>query len=169
MQATGYVGSRRDTTMLYRYSYATNNVGQPGEANGWRAWRLRITNPGIWMMRIWMMHCNILQHIILGMSTAWSLEMLATLCRTKLTLPVLDIWRQCVWKRNKCTGSDGGLILKETKKLLCELPGHGRRKSMEAGTERSCLPFQEGVLTRSHGMEKGESRQAVDNIKLAHT
>ena len=66
MQEAGYVGSRRDTTMLYRYGYATNNVGAPREVNGWRAWRLRIDNPGVWMM-----HCHILQHIIMGMSTAW--------------------------------------------------------------------------------------------------
>jgi hypothetical protein len=48
----------RDTTMLYRYS-ATAPTGQ---AAGWRAWRVRVKNPGVWMI-----HCHTLQHMIMGM------------------------------------------------------------------------------------------------------
>ena len=47
----------RDTTMLYRYEKTTI----PGSNSGWRAWRLRITEPGVWMI-----HCHILQHMIMG-------------------------------------------------------------------------------------------------------
>lgn len=47
---------KRDTTMLYRYATKTSN----GTAMGWRAWRLRVTNPGVWML-----HCHILQHMIM--------------------------------------------------------------------------------------------------------
>lgn len=47
---------RRDTTMLYRYEMATTN----GTYAGWRAWRLRITEPGVWMI-----HCHILQHMLM--------------------------------------------------------------------------------------------------------
>jgi L-ascorbate oxidase len=43
---------RRDTTMLYRYETAT----VPGGHGGWRAWRLRVTEPGVWMI-----HCHTLQ------------------------------------------------------------------------------------------------------------
>ncbi|KKO97602.1 L-ascorbate oxidase [Trichoderma harzianum] len=53
---------RRDTTMLFRY---TTNV-QPDQPWGWRAWRLRVQNPGVWMM-----HRHTLQHMIMGMQTVW--------------------------------------------------------------------------------------------------
>jgi L-ascorbate oxidase len=43
---------KRDTTMLYRYETTTT----PGEDGGWRAWRLRVTQPGVWMI-----HCHTLQ------------------------------------------------------------------------------------------------------------
>ena len=46
----------RDTTMLYRYQTTTKN----GTAAGWRAWRLRITEPGVWMI-----HCHTLQHMLM--------------------------------------------------------------------------------------------------------
>lgn len=46
----------RDTTMLYKYGTLTGN----GTAAGWRAWRLRVTEPGVWMV-----HCHILQHMIM--------------------------------------------------------------------------------------------------------
>ncbi|KAH8790942.1 putative laccase [Hyaloscypha sp. PMI_1271] len=52
----------RDTTMLYRYGLTTVN----GTVQGWRAWRLRVTEPGVWMI-----HCHILQHMIMGMQTVW--------------------------------------------------------------------------------------------------
>ena len=47
----------RDTTMLYKYSEKTI----PGTDMGWRAWRLRVTEPGVWMI-----HCHILQHMVMG-------------------------------------------------------------------------------------------------------
>jgi L-ascorbate oxidase len=53
---------KRDTTMLYRYANSTI----PGGKEGWRAWRLRATEPGVWMM-----HCHTLQHMIMGMQTVW--------------------------------------------------------------------------------------------------
>lgn len=55
---------RRDTTMLYRYNKNTGN----GTAQGWRAWRLRITEKNV---GVWMVHCHILQHMIMGMQTVW--------------------------------------------------------------------------------------------------
>lgn len=54
----------RDTTMLYRYIAKTT----PGVDAGWRAWRLRVTQPGVWMI-----HCHILQHMIMGESSSLSL------------------------------------------------------------------------------------------------
>lgn len=53
----------RDTTMLFRYN-ATRV--QPNEKHGWRAWRLRVEQPGVWMI-----HCHTLQHMIMGMQTVW--------------------------------------------------------------------------------------------------
>ena len=57
-------GSRRDTTMLYRYEA----MAEPGEWNGWRVWRTRVTSENV---GVWMMHCHILQHIIMGQSIVW--------------------------------------------------------------------------------------------------
>ncbi|KAH8654950.1 Cupredoxin [Tricladium varicosporioides] len=53
---------KRDTTMLYR----NVRFAGVGQLAGWRAWRLRITQPGVWMM-----HCHILPHMVFGMQTAW--------------------------------------------------------------------------------------------------
>lgn len=50
--------AKRDTTMLYRYSEKMPS----GESAGWRAWRLRVGQAGVWMV-----HCHILQHMIMGM------------------------------------------------------------------------------------------------------
>jgi L-ascorbate oxidase len=47
---------KRDTTMLYKYGSTTGN----GTEVGWRAWRLRVTQPGVWMI-----HCHILQHMLM--------------------------------------------------------------------------------------------------------
>ncbi|KAH6873854.1 ascorbate oxidase [Thelonectria olida] len=58
----GYKAVRRDTTMLYRYSTVTN----PGAPAGWRAWRIRVNQPGVWLI-----HCHTLQHMVMGMQTAW--------------------------------------------------------------------------------------------------
>ncbi|KIW69896.1 L-ascorbate oxidase [Phialophora macrospora] len=59
-----YPGSRRDTTMLYKYALQ----GQPGVTNGWRVWRVRVTEKNV---GVWLMHCHILQHVIMGQSTVW--------------------------------------------------------------------------------------------------
>lgn len=48
---------KRDTTMLYRYGKKTI----AGADAGWRAWRLRVEEPGVWMI-----HCHTLQHMIMG-------------------------------------------------------------------------------------------------------
>ena len=53
---------KRDTTMLYKYGEHTT----PGVDLGWRAWRLRVVQPGVWMV-----HCHILQHMVMGMQTVW--------------------------------------------------------------------------------------------------
>ncbi|KAL6366290.1 hypothetical protein LRP88_00038 [Fusarium phalaenopsidis] len=53
----GYKAVRRDTTMLYRYSAVTN----PGAPAGWRAWRIRVNQPGVWLI-----HCHTLQHMVMG-------------------------------------------------------------------------------------------------------
>ncbi|OAL35377.1 hypothetical protein AYO20_05428 [Fonsecaea nubica] len=60
-----YPGSRRDTTMLYKY---TLQSPEPGQVNGWRVWRIRITERNV---GVWMMHCHILQHIVMGQQTVW--------------------------------------------------------------------------------------------------
>lgn len=54
--------SRRDTTMLYKWGEKVER----GVDAGWRAWRLKVTEPGVWMI-----HCHILQHMIMGMQTVW--------------------------------------------------------------------------------------------------
>ena len=59
-----YPGSRRDTTLLYKYRLQAD----PGELDGWRVWRLRITEKNV---GVWMMHCHILQHMIMGQQTVW--------------------------------------------------------------------------------------------------
>ncbi|KAF9870881.1 hypothetical protein CkaCkLH20_11553 [Colletotrichum karsti] len=53
---------RRDTTNLYRYGEKTTS----GSNAGWRAWRLRVEDAGVWMI-----HCHILQHMVMGMQTVW--------------------------------------------------------------------------------------------------
>lgn len=53
---------KRDTTMLYRYGTRTT----AGAAAGWRAWRLRVTDAGVWMV-----HCHTLQHMVMGMQSVW--------------------------------------------------------------------------------------------------
>ncbi|KAI0445829.1 Cupredoxin [Xylaria telfairii] len=51
---------QRDTTMLFRYNATT----APDEVRGWRAWRVRVEDAGVWMV-----HCHILQHMVQGMQT----------------------------------------------------------------------------------------------------
>lgn len=33
---------------------------------GWRGWRLRVQDAGVWMI-----HCHILQHMVMGMQSVW--------------------------------------------------------------------------------------------------
>ncbi|KAJ3494714.1 hypothetical protein NLG97_g3909 [Lecanicillium saksenae] len=54
---------RRDTTMLSSYRPFTE---KPGVPSGWRVWRLRITQPGVWVV-----HCHTLPHVIQGLQTIW--------------------------------------------------------------------------------------------------
>lgn len=61
---------KRDTTMLYRYAMSTTN----GTDMGWRAWRLNVTEPGVWMV-----HCHVLQHMIMGMQTIWVMGKISSL------------------------------------------------------------------------------------------
>ncbi|THW47910.1 L-ascorbate oxidase [Aureobasidium pullulans] len=58
----GYQPVLRDTTMLYRYA----DVGEAGKDASWRGWRLRVNQAGVYVI-----HCHILQHMIMGMSTGW--------------------------------------------------------------------------------------------------
>ncbi|KAI8961468.1 putative multicopper oxidase [Daldinia sp. FL1419] len=55
---------KRDTTMLHRYE----SKGPDNTTSGWRAWRIRVTEDNV---GAWMMHCHILQHMIMGMQTVW--------------------------------------------------------------------------------------------------
>ena len=58
----GYNPVLRDTTNLYRYTDAT----VAGINAGWRGWRLRVEDAGVWMV-----HCHILQHMAMGMQSVW--------------------------------------------------------------------------------------------------
>jgi FtsP/CotA-like multicopper oxidase with cupredoxin domain len=62
---SGWPGSRRDTTILYKYALEGQEAG---EVNGWRVWRVRVTAQNV---GVWMMHCHILQHMIMGQQTVW--------------------------------------------------------------------------------------------------
>ncbi|KAJ4992343.1 L-ascorbate oxidase [Stagonosporopsis vannaccii] len=52
----------RDTTTLYRYA----DKSGPEQPSGWRCWRLRVHDAGAWML-----HCHILQHMLMGMQSVW--------------------------------------------------------------------------------------------------
>ncbi|KAJ5575426.1 hypothetical protein N7450_009325 [Penicillium hetheringtonii] len=54
---------QRDTSVLHRYREKTN----PLSPSGWRAWRIRVTDAGVWMY-----HCHILQHMVMGMQTVFT-------------------------------------------------------------------------------------------------
>ena len=54
---------QRDTSILYRYREKT----KPLAPSGWRAWRIRVTDAGVWMY-----HCHILQHMVMGMQTVFT-------------------------------------------------------------------------------------------------
>ncbi|KAF2731143.1 L-ascorbate oxidase [Polyplosphaeria fusca] len=59
---SGWTPAVRDTTMQYRYAVS----GVKNTTAGWRAWRVKVSEPGVWMM-----HCHIVAHMIMGMQTAW--------------------------------------------------------------------------------------------------
>ncbi|KAK4165632.1 putative L-ascorbate oxidase [Cladorrhinum sp. PSN259] len=59
---SGYRPVKRDTTMLFAY----DSTAAPGEPAGWRAWRTRVTDAGVWMI-----HCHILAHMMMGMQSVW--------------------------------------------------------------------------------------------------
>lgn len=59
----GYKAVKRDTTFVFRYG---GGRVAPGEPAGWRAWRMRMANPGVWSI-----HCHILAHMMTGTSRAW--------------------------------------------------------------------------------------------------
>lgn len=58
MKATGYLPIMRDTTVLYRDAAKMQTAGQPA---GWRAWRIRVDDPGVWLI-----HCHTLAHMMMG-------------------------------------------------------------------------------------------------------
>lgn len=53
----GYTPIKRDTTLLYRYV----SIGAANSTSGWRAWRLKVEDAGVFLM-----HCHSLQHMIMG-------------------------------------------------------------------------------------------------------
>lgn len=57
-----YTPAKRDTTQLYRYNISSQ---QPYVTNGWRAWRIRVTEDNV---GAWMMHCHVLGHMTMGES-----------------------------------------------------------------------------------------------------
>lgn len=80
----GYAPVKRDTTMLYRYTTTT----VAGAAAGWRAWRIRVTDPGVWMV-----HCHTLQHMVMGKS----LLVLPAECIMMKLIVRLSLGMQSVW------------------------------------------------------------------------
>ena len=53
--------------------------------NGWRAWRLEADEAGVFML-----HCHILQHQVMGMSTIWVIGQLADLKKHWPEPPYID-------------------------------------------------------------------------------
>ncbi|PYI00886.1 putative multi-copper oxidase [Aspergillus sclerotiicarbonarius CBS 121057] len=63
----GYRPITRDTSLLYKYTNGDDaGLGVENTAQGWRAWRLRVDNPGVWMI-----HCHNVFHMIMGMQSIW--------------------------------------------------------------------------------------------------
>ncbi|KAI9662960.1 MAG: hypothetical protein M1821_008007 [Bathelium mastoideum] len=58
----GYTPATRDTVWVYRWLAQ----GTDYQKLGWRGIRTRVTDAGVWMF-----HCHILQHLIMGMATTW--------------------------------------------------------------------------------------------------
>ncbi|KAL2834368.1 L-ascorbate oxidase [Aspergillus cavernicola] len=67
LQLTGYTPIQRDTSLLHKYTETDDEgLGLNYTSQGWRAWRLQASNAGVWMI-----HCHILQHMIMGMQSVW--------------------------------------------------------------------------------------------------
>lgn len=85
----GYHPVKRDTTMLYPFAaHTTENT-----IAGWRAWRFRVTDPGVWMV-----HCHILQHMLMGMQTVWVHGNTSEI----LQLPATDVQGYLTYGGNVC-------------------------------------------------------------------
>lgn len=66
LRANDIVPAKRDTTYVWKYTDG-DDLQLPDETKiAWRAWRLRVENAGIWMI-----HCHILQHMVMGMQSVW--------------------------------------------------------------------------------------------------
>lgn len=78
-----YVPAVRDTTMLYRYAAK----GEKNHTAGWRAWRVRVTEDDI---GAWVMHCHVLQHMMMGMQTVWVLGTAAEILQKFPTSPYVN-------------------------------------------------------------------------------
>lgn len=76
----GYKPVKRDTTFVFRYGQGRV---APGEPAGWRAWRMRMTHPGVWSI-----HCHILAHMIMGESTRWRHEIYGDGCLRVVSVQV---------------------------------------------------------------------------------
>ncbi|KAJ6092481.1 hypothetical protein N7486_007770 [Penicillium sp. IBT 16267x] len=64
IKSLGWHPALRDTTLSYEYQ----SVAGAGVPYGWRAWRFRITEPGVWMI-----HCHRAQHMMMGMQMPWAI------------------------------------------------------------------------------------------------
>ncbi|KAF2092143.1 multicopper oxidase [Saccharata proteae CBS 121410] len=62
LKLANYTPVLRDTTNLYRYTPST----VAGSDAGWRGWRLRVEDAGVWLI-----HCHVLQHMVMGMQSVW--------------------------------------------------------------------------------------------------
>ncbi|KAI9834417.1 MAG: hypothetical protein M1819_003028 [Sarea resinae] len=63
LRQAGTVPAKRDTTIVYADSAGNGtDATTPGAPDGgWRAWRLRVDDVGVWMV-----HCHNLQHMLMG-------------------------------------------------------------------------------------------------------
>lgn len=76
----------RDTTMVYRYG----TKGNPGQAMSWRGWRLRVTDPGVYII-----HCHILQHMVMGKLRALLQIVHPILIKSYRHVHRMGIWQLC--------------------------------------------------------------------------
>ncbi|KAI9038587.1 L-ascorbate oxidase [Aspergillus affinis] len=67
MKLQNYRPIQRDTSFLYKYTYDDDATAADAYTDqGWRVWRLRVANPGVWMI-----HCPTLQHMVIGMQAVF--------------------------------------------------------------------------------------------------